>query len=156
MRFAACRYAVLLHPLQQRRLRLGCGAVDLVGQHQIGEDRPALELHRLPAGLVLAHHRAADNVPRHQIRGELDARELEMEHVRQRLHQLGLADAGNTLEQNVPTCEQTSHDPDDVLVVADDDVRHLLAHDSKVVAKLLNLAFYGYSAHWAPSRRFMK
>ena len=34
----------LLHRLEQGRLGLGRGPVDLVGQHQVGEDRPALEL----------------------------------------------------------------------------------------------------------------
>jgi hypothetical protein len=31
---------VLLHRLEQRRLRLGRRAVDLVGQDDVGEDRP--------------------------------------------------------------------------------------------------------------------
>ena len=35
---------VLLHRLEQGRLRLGRGPVDLVGQDDLREDRPALEL----------------------------------------------------------------------------------------------------------------
>ena len=40
----ADRDRLLLHRLEQRRLRLGRRAVDLVGQHDVREDRPALEL----------------------------------------------------------------------------------------------------------------
>ena len=42
--------AVFLHRLEQRRLRLRRRAVDLVGQHDVGEDRPGREHHRAPAG----------------------------------------------------------------------------------------------------------
>ena len=40
----------LLHRLEQRRLDLGRGAVDLVGEHHLGEDRP-LAGGELPAGV---------------------------------------------------------------------------------------------------------
>ena len=49
----ADRDRLLLHRLEQRRLRLGRGAVDLVGQHDVREDRPLLELEaprRSPGG----------------------------------------------------------------------------------------------------------
>jgi hypothetical protein len=39
----ADRHLPLLHRLQQRRLRLGRRAVDLVGQQHVGEDRPLHE-----------------------------------------------------------------------------------------------------------------
>ena len=41
---------MLLHGLQQRRLGLGAGAVDLVGHQQLGEDRPLDEAEAAPAG----------------------------------------------------------------------------------------------------------
>jgi hypothetical protein len=62
----------LLHRLEQRRLGLGRGAVDLVGQEQMGEDRSAPELE---AALALIVDRAAGDVARQQVRGELDAAE---------------------------------------------------------------------------------
>ena len=40
MAFAGDGDLALLHHFQQRALHLGRGAVDFVGQHQIGEDRP--------------------------------------------------------------------------------------------------------------------
>ena len=46
---AVDRHAALGHRLQQRGLRARRGAVDFVGQHDLGEDRPGakLELGRL-------------------------------------------------------------------------------------------------------------
>jgi hypothetical protein len=37
------RDLALLHRLEQRRLRLGGGAVDLVGQQEVGEDGARVE-----------------------------------------------------------------------------------------------------------------
>ena len=66
----------LLHRFEQRRLRLGRGAVDLVGQHQVGEDRARLETQAFAAALVGLHDHAADDVGGHQVGRELDARIL--------------------------------------------------------------------------------
>ena len=44
VRRAVDRDAALGHRLQQRRLRARRGAVDLVGQHDLGEDRAGAEL----------------------------------------------------------------------------------------------------------------
>ena len=60
----------LLHRLEQRALHLGGGAVDLVGEHEVGE-------HRAPcgdelAGALLVDQRAGE-VGRQQVRRELDA-----------------------------------------------------------------------------------
>ena len=41
---------VFLHGLEQRRLRLRRGAVDLVGQEHLGEDRPLREIQPAMAG----------------------------------------------------------------------------------------------------------
>ena len=49
MRRAPDRDAMLLHRLEQRALRLGRGAVDLVGEHDVGEDRALAELERVAA-----------------------------------------------------------------------------------------------------------
>ena len=156
MRLPAGGHAVFLHGLEQCRLRLRCRAVDLVGQHEVCEDRAGLELHELAAGLVLAHDRRADDVAGHQVGRELNARKLEMQHVGERLYQLGLADARNALEQDVPARQQAGHDADDVVLVADDDARHLDAHDAEILAELLDLTIDGGGGHRAPSCRVMK
>ena len=49
MRDAVERDATLLHALEERGLGLGGGAIDLVGEQEVGEDRPLGE----PEGAVL-------------------------------------------------------------------------------------------------------
>ena len=43
---AADAHLVLGHDLEQRRLHLGGGPVDLVGEHEVGEDRAELDVER--------------------------------------------------------------------------------------------------------------
>ena len=61
----------LLHHLEQRRLGLRRGPVDLVGQHDGGEDRARVELERAHRLVVDGH---AGDVGRQQVGGELDPR----------------------------------------------------------------------------------
>ena len=116
----ADRHADVLHRLEQRRLRLRRRAVDFVGEHDVGEDRTGLELEERAAVRVLLHDVGADDVGRHQVRRELDARELQVQDVGQRVHEARLADAGNALEQHVPAGEQARDGQSNDLVVADD------------------------------------
>ena len=93
----------LLHRLEQRRLRLGGGAVDLVGDHDVREDRALLELE-------LAVHRVEDahagHVAGEQVGGELDAADGGVDGCRESARQHGLADAGHVLDEQVPLGEQ--------------------------------------------------
>ena len=93
------RDLALAHRLEQRRLRARGGAVDLVGEHDVGEDRPAPELEHL-AVLVVDRH--PDDVRRQQVAGELDPTERAAERCGQRASQRGLTDARNVLDQQVP------------------------------------------------------
>ena len=67
---------VLGHGFEQRALRLGAGAVDLVGQQQAGEDRAGMKAEL--AGFALVHA-DADDVRRQQVAGELHALEFQRE-----------------------------------------------------------------------------
>ena len=96
----------LLHGLEQGGLGLGRGPVDLVGQEQIGKDRPALKLERTNPLRRFEHDVGADQVGRHQIGGELDALKLQAECVGQRTHQQGFAEPGHAFEQDVPAGDQ--------------------------------------------------
>ena len=122
VRYAADGDRRLLHRLEQGRLGLRRGAVDLVSKQEIREDRSGLE-HEPPAsGLVFAQDVGADDVGGHQVRCELDAGELDMESVGQGAHQQRLAEAGNALEQDVAVGEQADDRTVDHLLLADDDV----------------------------------
>ncbi len=116
MRVAVHRHLALVHRLEQRGLRLGSGAVDLVGQQDVGEHRPGLELEALLAGRVDgdAHHVAGQHVA-----GELDALEGAVQAAGQRVRQRGLAHARNALDQQVPAREQRhQRQPDDFVCAA--------------------------------------
>ena len=52
VRGSAAGDGALLHGFEQRGLRLGRGAVDFVGQHQVGENRAGLEAQQLGAAVV--------------------------------------------------------------------------------------------------------
>ena len=120
IRRLADRHADVLHRLQQRRLRFRRRTVDLVGQHDVGEDRPRLELEERAAVRVLLHDVGADDVGRHQVGRELDARELEVQRVGEGVHEARLADARNAFEQHVPAGKQARHRSVHDVVVADD------------------------------------
>ena len=93
----------LVHGLQQRRLRFRRGAVDLVGQDDIGENRAGLELKLL---LDLVEDADAHHVAGQHVRSELDALEGALEGMRQGLGQRGLAHAGHVLDQQMAARQQ--------------------------------------------------
>ena len=88
----------LLHRLQQRRLGLRRRPVDLVGEHQPGEQRTATELE---AALLLVVEEGAGDVGRQQVGGELHPREVQAQHPGQAPRRQGLAEPGEVLEQHV-------------------------------------------------------
>ena len=87
---AVGRDLVLFHGLEQRALRLGRRAVHFVGEHELREDRPAMEAELARVGF---EHRHADDVGRQQVARELDALVREPERAGEGVGQRGLADA---------------------------------------------------------------
>ena len=114
----------LLHRLEQGRLGLGRGAVDLVGEQQLAEDRAAGQGEL--AGLEVEQV-GAEDVARHQVRGELDAAEIEPEHPREALGEEGLGRARRPFEQDVARGEEGDQHQLDRLVLADDGLGHVAA-----------------------------
>ena len=127
----------LLHRFQQRALRLGCGAVYLVGKDHLREDRAGMEFEHA-AGLIAACtliYRHAEDVGRQQVAGELDALELQAQRAREHQRQRGLADSGHVFDEQVAVRQQTSERQPDLLRLAEndllglaDDVVQVLAH----------------------------
>ena len=131
--------ALLLHRLEQRRLGLGRGAVDLVGEHHVGEDRAGAELELACAVLALTDHRGADDVGGHQVRGELDAREVQLERLAQGPNQHRLAQPGHALEQPMAAGEQADQHPDHRVLLPHDDLAHLVHQPLAVGLEALDL-----------------
>ena len=110
-----------LHRLQQRGLRLGRRAVDLVGEQQVGEDRAADELEVAAAGgVVFFEDVGAGDVAGHQVGGELDAAEAQRERVGDGADEQRLGEAGHADEEAVAAGkERDEHLVDDLLLTDD-------------------------------------
>ncbi len=108
----------LLHRLEQCRLHLGGRAVDFVGEHEVGEDRPLLEL-ELAALLGLQIDLGAGHVGRQQIGRELHARQVGGEILRQGLHRPGLGQARQALDQEIAVGEQPDQHTLDQVILAE-------------------------------------
>ena len=129
----ADRDLVLLHDLQQRRLDLGRGAVDLVGEQEVAEHRAELGVEAAGVGAVDAR---ADEVGGHEVGGELDAPERAAHDVGERAHGQRLGQAGDALEQHVAAGEQRDEQPLEHRVLADDDALDLVEDLLEDLARL--------------------
>ncbi|MCY1409883.1 hypothetical protein D9M71_252420 [compost metagenome] len=106
----------LFHGFEQCCLDLGRGPVDFIGQNQVAEQRPGLELHLVLAVDLLQHFGTRD-VRRQQVGGELDTAHLRVQVPGQRLDRAGLGQARQAFEQQVTVGQQAEHDlPDDGLL----------------------------------------
>ena len=133
---AGGRDVVLLHRLEQRRLRLGRRAVDLVGQDDLREDRARDEPQAAQA-VALVEDLGAGDVRRHQVRRELDALEGQVEDLGQRLDQQRLGQTRHAGDQAVPAGEERHQHLVDHLVLPDDDLAQLRQNPAARVGHLL-------------------
>ncbi len=102
------RDLAVAHRLEQGALGPGRGPVDLVGQDDVGEDRPLLEDELAARRVVDAR---AEDVRGEQVGGELDAPERAVDAGGQGPGQQRLADSGNVLDQDVPFGQQAPPPP---------------------------------------------
>ena len=98
----------LLHGFQQRTLGSGGGPVDLVREHQVGKDRTGLVLKVAPA-FRLPDDVGAHDIGRHQVRCELDPREIQLQCLAERTDQHCLSQPGHAFHQHVASCQQGDH-----------------------------------------------
>ena len=113
-------HVILLHRLQERRLRARAGAVHFVGEQELGEHRPLDETERALAGVAFLQHLGAENVGGHQVRRELDAPRLEPEHGAQRVHELGLRETRHADQQGVAAGQDGDQREIDHLLLPED------------------------------------
>ena len=126
MRALADGDASLLHGFEKRRLRLRRCAVHLVGEQDIGEDRSRLKFEKLLAEGIFLDNVGAGDVRRHEVGRELDSRKLQAHHIAQSRNQLGLAQTGHSLQQDVAAGEQTHDYAVDDFAVTDDDLSNFI------------------------------
>ena len=116
----------------------GGGAVDLVGEHEVAEDRSLLEAEP-PLAALLDDDVRADDVGRHEVRRELDAAEAEVQRLGHRAHQHRLAEPGHALEQRVRSGQQADQRLPDELLLADDERPDLALDGGRQLGEALGL-----------------
>ncbi len=105
-----------LHGFEQCGLGFRRGAIDLVGQQQVGEQRPFAQFELLGLHVV---HRMPGDIAGHQVRGELDTCELAAEAAGEGTHQQCLAQPRNAFEQYMAAGDQRGEHIVDHAVLAD-------------------------------------
>ena len=118
----------LLHRLQERSLGLRCGAVDLVGEDELGDDGtgPVFEAAGLLVEDVDPGHVAGE-----EIGSELDALEGAADRTRNRFGQDRLADPGDVLDEDVTATEQCDEHEEHLMPLADDDSLDVIADQAR-------------------------
>ena len=139
--FAASGDALFLHCFKHGRLSFGRGAVDFIGQDQVGENWPFLKHELAPPAWRFHHNVRAHDIGRHQIGRELNAAERNVEHVAKSAHQQRLAQTGNAFEQNVAACKKGHQRAIDDFVMADDDFADFAAQGGIGLAEVLDFFF---------------
>jgi len=135
----------LLHGFEQRGLHLGGGAVDLVRQHQIREDRPPLDAE---AGVPGVEDLRADHVGGQHVRCKLDAREAGVDGSSQRLHRQGLGQARQALEQDVAAAQEAHEQPLNHCLLAHQHLADLtLQRAAELRLLLIDLCFHRSFRH---------
>ena len=138
---------LFLHRLQHGRLRLGRGAVDVVGQHHVGEKRPAVKLERAAPIRRLHHHVGADHVGGHQVGCALDALEAEVQHSAEGSRQQGLAQARKSFQQHVSAGNQRRQRAGDHVLLTHDDLADLRLHGIKISKKTVPLLIRAHRSY---------
>ena len=108
----------LFHGLEQRALRFGRRAIDLVGEHELREHGSLVELEPAAVAVEDGH---AEHVGGQKIARELNAVVAQAESLRERVRERGLADARHVLDEQVAAREQAGQRELELAVLADDD-----------------------------------
>ena len=120
-------------------MRLRRRAVDLVGQDDVGENRPLDEAEFTPACLRFVENRRAGDVRGHQVRRKLDALEADIQNLADRADHQGLGQAGHADKQAMPAREDGGQDLLDHVGLADDDAAELFEHEAARLAELAEI-----------------
>ena len=93
------------HRFEQRRLRFRRRAIDLIGQHDVGENGSGFPLED---AAVLVVDREPDHIGRQQVRRKLNALKNTVEGACERVSERRFADAGNVFNQQVAAGDESN------------------------------------------------
>ena len=98
-------------------------------------DRALLKLEDLFARLGLVHHVGSEDIAGHEVGGELDPRELQVQDVGDGGDDLRLADPGDPFQQDMPLGQQADQHTVDDLLGTDDDLADFLADERELLGE---------------------
>ena len=133
--------AFLLHGFEHGGLRFGGGAIDFVGENQVGKNGAVLELEFAFAAGGFHDDVGAEDVGRHEIGSELNAVEAHVESFAESADEECFAEAGDAFEEDVTSAENGDEGAFDDGVVPDDHLADFIAQRRVGVAELLDLGF---------------
>jgi hypothetical protein len=114
--------APFLHGLEHGGLGFGGGAVDFVGEDDVGEHGSFHELERTFSSGKFLENVGAGDVHRHEVWSELNAAEREGEGFSEAADEKRFGEAGNSHEKGVAAGEQADGELFDDVFLADDDL----------------------------------
>ena len=145
---------VFLHGFQQGRLRLGRGAIQLIGEEQVGENRTRLEAEvAVACAVVFFENLGAEDVRGHQVGRELDAAKLERKRLAQGTHQQGLAEPRHPLDQAMAPRQQSDQQLFDHGILADDGLTNRAAQATELLQSGGYVGFGRLGCHGVPAIR---
>ena len=116
-----------LHRFEKGSLRLGRGPVDLVGEHDIGENRAPEELELADARrLVFLDDFGPGDVGGHQVGSELDSVVRQIQRIGERVDHQSLGEARHADQEAVSAREDRDQQLLDNRLLADDDLAKLI------------------------------
>ncbi len=131
--------AVFLHGFEEGGLGFRRGAVDFVGEEHIREDGAFDEAEgAFAGGAVFFEDIGAGDVGGHEVGGELDAFEGEVEDVGDGFDEERFGEAGDADEEDVSLTEHGGEDLFDDFGLSDDDFAELLGHGFVGTVELLD------------------
>ena len=107
---------LLAHRFQQRRLGPRRRSIDLVGQHDVGENRTRLEIESLRLAVV---DRNAEHIAGQQVGSQQKAAEFAVDAAGETFGEHRFAHAGHVLDEHVSASEQTGQQQIDRFGVAE-------------------------------------
>jgi hypothetical protein len=142
MSLAQHRNPMLLHRFQKSRLRLGRSTVDLIGEHDIREERSGLE-DELPSTVLFLKKRISRDITRKKIGRELNPLIIEHKSLRQPLHQFCFSKSGKSFEENMTSGQNPIDDKFDQLLLPEEDFIKSAAKTLDVGLGFGDLVFVG-------------
>ena len=128
----------LLHRLQQRGLGLRRRAVDLVRQHDVGENRSLHELKLTVPAARFLQDVSTGNVRRHQVGGELDTAEGEIHGLGQGVDHQRLGQTRHTHQQAMSAGQNAGEQALDHILLALDHPGQFGPHPPEGLAQLVD------------------